>query len=332
MFKHAASVRPPGAASREDPSLGYFGVPPFVVRHAQQNALPDGRFTPAALVAFTPGLRASGLLAALPGEEIKTLLAVLSCVTPNGRIEPSLPEVAQVLNVSESKARDRLLRLQTLLWQGEPLIHSRQRELGLDVFVPAPTLVGTGPEELPAPHAAAEPERSSSSGANRDAIIAHSRAAYARPRAEVERLVAEQLGHVADGTLGTPEGSVRRRLWALGVPDDSVECLLSNHPVEVIAEQLDWLPHRHAKNPARLIVAAIEHRYEPPARVRLERAIAADTAAEEAAQEQAEPNAEPVTEPAGVPDAPIAETDGMVSLPIPTEAGTETSEGDSDAA
>jgi hypothetical protein len=68
-------------------------VPPFVVQHARQDALPDGHFTPSARIAITPGLRASGLLAALPGEEVKTLLAVLSCVTPNGRIEPSLPKL-----------------------------------------------------------------------------------------------------------------------------------------------------------------------------------------------------------------------------------------------
>jgi hypothetical protein len=78
------------------------------------------------------------------------------------------------------------------------------------VFVPAPTLVGTAAEELPATYAA-EPERSSS-GANRDAIIAHSRAAYARPRAEVERLVAEQLGYRSRSPTkpSTRRGSVRR--------------------------------------------------------------------------------------------------------------------------
>ena len=63
------------------------------------------------MVAVTPHLRTSGLLATLPGEDVKSLLCVLTFVTANGRIEPSLPEVAGALNVPESKARDRLLRL-----------------------------------------------------------------------------------------------------------------------------------------------------------------------------------------------------------------------------
>jgi len=65
------------------------------------------------------------------------------------------------------------------------------------------------------------------------------------------------------------------------VPREYVEVLLRDHSLEVIAEQLAWLPHRHAKSPARLIVAAIENRYEPPARVRLEQAIARQEAAQQ---------------------------------------------------
>jgi len=248
--------------------------PPLVIRHVRQDVRRDGHFTPSAVVAITPHLRTSGLLASLPGEEVKSLLAVLTFVTANGRIEPSLPEVAGALNVSESTARERLLRLQTFLWQGEPLLHSRQRELGLDVYAPAPGLIARqeedGTTESPM---ANEPVRVA---APREAIIAHSRENYARPRAEVERIIAEQMGHHKEEDADTPEGSARRRLRALGVPTEFVERIIQNHPLEVIAEQLDWLGHRHAKNPARLILAAIENRYEPPARVSLDRAIAAD--------------------------------------------------------
>jgi len=247
--------------------------PPLVIRHTRQDERRDGHFTPAAVVAITPHLRTSGLLASLPGEEVKSLLAVLTCITANGRIEPSLPEVAGALNVSESTARERLLRLQTFLWQGEPLLHSRQRELGLDVYAPAPGLIARQEEETAEPPVAVEPVRVA---AHRDAIIAHSRENYARPRAEVERIIAEQMGHHKEEDVDTPEGSARRRLRALGVPTEFVEQIIQQHPLAVIEEQLDWLGHRHAKNPARLILAAIENRYEPPARVRLERAIAAD--------------------------------------------------------
>jgi len=40
--------------------------------------------------------------------------------------------------------------------------------------------------------------------------------------------------------------------------------ILERFPLGVIQQQLDWLPYRHAKSPARFLVAAIEGNYEAP--------------------------------------------------------------------
>lgn len=56
-------------------------------------------------------------------------------------------------------------------------------------------------------------------------------------------------------------GAIRRELVALGLTNRRVDELFSEYGVDQAARQLAWLPHRHAKNPARMIVAAIEGSY-----------------------------------------------------------------------
>lgn len=52
-------------------------------------------------------------------------------------------------------------------------------------------------------------------------------------------------------------------LITLGVDQIMAESLVINHK-QVVRNQLDWLPHRNAKNPAGYIVQAIKGNYEPP--------------------------------------------------------------------
>jgi hypothetical protein len=77
-------------------------------------------------------------------------------------------------------------------------------------------------------------------------------------------MVAAQLGHSVEESADTPEGEARRRLVVLGVDRSDVDELLAGYAVEEILQQLDWLPERLPRNPARLIVAAIRGRYEAP--------------------------------------------------------------------
>ncbi|MES2461992.1 MAG: hypothetical protein V4671_15515 [Armatimonadota bacterium] len=254
---------------------------PFVIEHGRRNVDRGGYFTPAARLVVTPTLRTSGLLAALSDREVKSLLLLLTYLTPNGRIEPTTAQIARALHVPEIVVRSRMGRLTAFRWRGERIVRYLVHENGLDGYRVSHTILAERSELEAGEEAGTGPAVVSSS--SRDAVIAFNRAAYARPREEVERDIERRLGYFRDEEAGetdvvsseSPEArEVRRRLQALGVAPAQVERLLAEHSLHEVREQLDWLPHRAARSPARYVVAAIEGRYEAPARVRLELAIA----------------------------------------------------------
>jgi hypothetical protein len=249
---------------------------PFVVEHLRLQETPGGYFTPSSRLLVTAALRTSGLLRILSEEGTRTLLAVLTFLTANGRIQPTISQVAEALGVGEAKAWERLNYLCAVSWQGRPLAHLLRREQGQDVVTMSRAVLQS--RDAPRPPSGSESLPSvsppSSLAASREAVISHSRTTYARPRAEVEREILAQLGHAPGEFADTPEGTARRRLSALGVPREQSDLLFAHHTIEEIADQLDWLPLRNANYPARYIVAAIQGRYEPPARIRLDRALA----------------------------------------------------------
>lgn len=61
----------------------------------------------------------------------------------------------------------------------------------------------------------------------------------------------------------TPIQQMAAELIALGVDQITAESLVINHK-EIVRNQLDWLPHRNAKNSAGYIVQSIKGNYEPP--------------------------------------------------------------------
>ena len=66
-------------------------------------------------------------------------------------------------------------------------------------------------------------------------------------------------------------------LMALGVSRPQTQALIAQYDLERIERQLRFLPHRSARKPSALIVAAIEEDYEPPTSSPIER----DDSAEE---------------------------------------------------
>ncbi len=244
---------------------------PFIIEHLRRDQTKSGYFTPGAQVVLTSALRTSGLLLALPAEDIKNLLFLLSFVTPNGHVLPSVQELAAAMHVSEAKVRMRMQRLCQFEWQGQPLASEITRETGMDGYTLSREAVAVEEAAQPPMETAAPPLPPT---AGREAVIAYSRQHYTRPRAEVERQIAEQMGWTEKAVEG-PEGEVRRRLIAMGVTREQIDALLARHSLEDIQRQLDWLPYRHAKSPVRFLIAAIEGSYEPPATVRLEQALAA---------------------------------------------------------
>ena len=100
----------------------------------------------------------SGLWRALTPEDFKTLLLLLTFVTPNGWCRPTLPELADAMQVSHAKARARLERLTGMQWQGQPLAELLARPDGLDAYLPGRRLVAH--EDAPARSRRNSPRRS----------------------------------------------------------------------------------------------------------------------------------------------------------------------------
>src|SRR5579871_1126994 len=95
---------------------------PFVIVLERLEETPSGSFRPGAFLKITPALCYSGLLAALPAEDLKTLLALFTLLSPNGAILPTARQIADALHSSEGEVMARLERLMGFLWQEQPLL------------------------------------------------------------------------------------------------------------------------------------------------------------------------------------------------------------------
>ncbi len=266
--------------------------PPFVIRVEHLDFSLSGNFRPAAIVTFAAPLRASGLLHALPPEAAKDLLLLLTFVTPNGLCAPTVHQIAEAMHVSGGKARGRMERLLAFRWQGEPLLLHQKSESGLEAFTPRPWLAPVRENSKPEPPRTSQPPMRA---ASREEVIAHTRATYARPRAEVEREIEEAMGYRRDEhgrpyrgpaqiapdsqpqapPLTSEEIEARRErsevkglLLQAGLQDEQAEALLAGYDTVRIGRQLMWLPYRRAKNPAGMLLAAIKDDYEAPPMMR----------------------------------------------------------------
>jgi hypothetical protein len=282
--------------------------PPFRLVLRGTDVTSMGQFLPQAAVELTPHLRTSGLLDTLPADDLRLLLLILTFVHPNGFVQPTVQELASTLRLSPARTRKRLCRLEHFRWQDKPLVMELRRESGLHAWTPSPRLLATATEPLPKP---VQQEPLPYRAAGREAIVAHSRAAYARPREEVEReiaalngwdwpprTVAQAYEELIQPTAGTPNDNLippamppmlsslaadlSRELQALGVPRDIADRLVTRFDAETIRCQIRWLPFRHAHSPARFLVAAIEGDYAPPRSLPEERFHSGDNTNEEA--------------------------------------------------
>jgi hypothetical protein len=237
---------------------------PFVIELWEENKQPGGHYTPAAALILTASLRTSGLLRELSPDDCKSLLTLLTFVSPEGHCQPFLSQLAEAMHVLPAKAKARMRRLTDLRWKGQPLVIFSKSASGLSAFSLNPRLV-TYQHRGEAKH----PGSSSYPAASPQAVIEYSRSRYARPRAEVERMIARQMGKDVDESEA--ERKLRFRLENAGLTGEQAKELLITHDLNTIAQQLDWLPFRNAKNPAGYLLAAIEGNYSEPRVVREER-------------------------------------------------------------
>lgn len=252
------------------------------IRHRDMK--PGGYFRPEAWVCFKAELRTSGFWKLLPAPEFKDWLLLLSFLTPNGDCGASLEQLAEAMGVSRREARQRMGQLEAILWQEKPLLQKRWHEDGRVTYHPAPGLLRVEEEQKDA--RSTMPPIQVPAGGSRAAVIEHSRKAYARPRAEVEREIAringwpEPLEDVtleaavaakatgADEVSEEAEQAARQQLLRLGVAQEQVDDLMKKHDLLRVRQQLAWLSYREVRSRSGFIVAAIEGDYEPPPAVR----------------------------------------------------------------
>ncbi len=237
---------------------------PFVIEHRQEDSR-GGTFRPSARLILTERVRTSGLWRALAPEDFKTLTLLLTFVTPNGWCRPTLLELADAMGVSQAKATSRLERLTRTHWRGQPLAELLARPDGLDAYLPGRRLVAH--EDAPPPES---PQAPLARTAGREAVIAYSRARYAKTREEVERQIGEMMGWGPPAFPGddpaVAEGKQRayKAVTDVGMPKDQALDLLGRFDLSAVERQIAWLPSRGAKQPARFLAAAIEGGYDMP--------------------------------------------------------------------
>ena len=242
---------------------------PFVIEHRQEDRGRGNTFRPSARLVLTDRVRTSGLWRALTPEDFKTLVLLLTFVTPNGWCRPTLPELAEAMEVSHGKAKGRLERLLQAAWQGQPLATLLPRPDGLDAYLPSRPLVAHEDAPVPEP-----PEAAPLRTRGREAVAAYSRARYAKTREEVERQIGERMGWGPPAFAGddpaVAEGkrTAYKAMTDVGMPKDQALDLLSRFDLGDIERQIAWMPSRGAKNPARFLAAAIEGGYDMPPELR----------------------------------------------------------------
>ena len=233
---------------------------PFVIEHRQEDRGRGGTFRPSARLVLTDRVRTSGLWRTLTPEDAKTLVFLLTFITPNGWCRPTLPELAEAMGTSQAQgqgppgpagpgASGRGSRSPSC-WRGRT---------AWTPTCPDAASWTTRRSRQPEPPQAA-PLRTP----GREAVVAYSRARYAKTREEVERQIGEMMGWGPPAFAGDDPAvaEVKRKAFKamtdLGMPKEQALDLLTRFELGEIERQVAWLPSRNAKNPARFLAAAIE--------------------------------------------------------------------------
>lgn len=232
----------------------------------------EGSWRPDALIALTKTLRTSGFLMAMPPEDLKSLLLMLTFLSPNGGCTVTVQQLATAFYLSPKKTRVRMNRLVDFRWLDQPIVRYHRAESGVETYALQPgflPLVEERIQPLPQPVLKA---------AGREAVIEHSRRTYARTREEVEAEIArlnnwkpigdsKPVGEklTADVKPLNPQvAKLRAALLEVGLLAQQADDLLDRYDVPRIERQLEWLPLREARSPVGFLLSAIKNDYEAP--------------------------------------------------------------------
>jgi hypothetical protein len=174
-------------------------------------------------------IRRDGFLALLDPEEWQTLSALLSFTRRDGRRVFTVEQLAVAIGQSPETARTRLEQLARVQWRDAPLAaleRDPEGEIVGATLAPVETLSG---ERAPLP-----PEA--------EAVLS------------------------GPASLPTPAATdaLPLQLREVGLNPEQVAWLLRSFPPGRIQQQLEWLPSRQARNPAALLIRAVEGDWGPP--------------------------------------------------------------------
>jgi len=172
------------------------------------------------------GIRRAGLLAALSPQAWHTLCALLSFTSREGTRHFTLEQLALALGAPRDVAQTQLTMLTEITWQGGPLLRLERSAAG--------EVAG----------------------------------AQLAPLELLEQIVLTATTATAvDSPIEIPPtaaASLTDALATAGLNPGQIERLVDRYSPGRIQRQLTWLPARQARNPAALLVRAIEGDWEAP--------------------------------------------------------------------
>jgi hypothetical protein len=214
------------------------------------------------VIGVLPNLAECGLLSALSGVQAKVLLAMLAQTPHSGSPRTTAHLVARKLHIPAPIAGAWLLAFSRMRFKGMPVVHRMRSDNGLVFYVLDNSLF----EHRDRPDLRGDD--STVTTPNREAVMAHTRENFARPRPEVEQDVLLQLGHHPEEQLDTPEAMIWSEMRYLGFERDDILALIERFGVERVRRQILWLPKRRTRNRARTLVETVIRDDGPPKRLR----------------------------------------------------------------
>ena len=238
--------------------------PPLSILVAPRDVGREGTWRPDAFIAMTKTLRTSGFLMALPPEDLKSFLVLLTFLSPNGHCTIMVQQLATAFHLSPNKTRGRMNRLVDFRWLEQPIIRYHQAQSGVETYALIPGFLAVKEERIQ------PPPQPLFQAAPREVVIEHSRRKYARTRAEVEAEIAELNGWKPIGDkveakpLDPQTAKVREGLIEAGLLFQQADDLLLRYDLPRIERQLEWLSLREARSPVGFLLSAIKNDYEAP--------------------------------------------------------------------
>jgi hypothetical protein len=197
--------------------------------HSTSPSLPSSHLEAHTLGRWFAAIRRDGFLALLSPEDWQTLSALLSFTRHDGRRVFTVEQLAVAIGQSPETARARLDQLTQVQWREAPLATLERDPYGDIVGATLAPIEPLSGERAPLPR-------------------------------EPEALLAEPLPRLDEGA----SDPLSNPLAAIGLNPEQVSWLLRSFPRDRIQRQMEWLPARQARNPAALLIRAVEGDWGPP--------------------------------------------------------------------